>query len=209
MRTGSSIQLPRRMRNIILIGWLVLLTGGICALFWYYDWQYKLPTPVPAGYNPVALNTRIDGVAGIEQEKGKPLFLHFFNPACPCSRFNFRHFKWLADKYGDRVDFKIVLMSSKRYTEQEIQDKFDTRLPVVSDSSVAAACGVYATPQAVIIDEGQQLYYRGNYNSSRYCTDAKTEYARIALDSLLDKKNIHFNSSALTAYGCKLPKCTR
>lgn len=197
------------MRNIILISWLMLLTGGVCALFWYYDWRYKLPTPVPAGYNPVALSTRMDALPGIRQETGKPLFLHFFNPACPCSRFNFRHFKWLADKYGGKADFRIVLMSSRKYTEQEIQDKFDTQLPVVSDSSIAAACGVYSTPQAVIIDGDRQLYYRGNYNSSRYCTDEKTEYARIALDSLLDNKNIQFSSSALTAYGCKLPKCTR
>jgi hypothetical protein len=209
MKPRNGIRISRRVRNIILTSWLVLLCTGICALFWYYDWQYKLPTPVPAGYKPVAFSARIGGLPGIKQESGKPLFLHFFNPGCPCSRFNFRHFKSLAEKYGGRMDFMIVLMSSKKYTEEEIQHKFDTKLPVVADSMVAAACGVYSTPQAVILDGDSRLYYRGNYNSSRYCTDAKTEYARIAIDSLFDNNTFHFGGNALTAYGCTLPKCKK
>jgi hypothetical protein len=52
------------------------------------------------------------------------------------------------------------------------------------------------------------LYYRGNYNKSRYCTDKKTEYARMALDALLNNNaNIGFDQLAIKAYGCQLPKC--
>jgi hypothetical protein len=69
--------------------------------------------------------------------------------------------------------------------------------------------GVYSTPQAVIIDAGQRIFYRGNYNRTRYCTDKKSEYARLALKSLLQNNDVVFSQYALTPYGCQLPKCTK
>jgi hypothetical protein len=101
-------------------------------------------------------------------------------------------------------------MSNKEYTDKEIQNKFDINLPVLFDTAIASSCGVYSTPQAVIIDTDHKLYYRGNYNRSRYCTEKKTEYARMALDSLLHHNpNVIFDQFALKAYGCELPKCTK
>jgi hypothetical protein len=42
-----------------------------------------------------------------------------------------------------------------------------------------------------------RLQYRGNYNRSRYCTDNKTEHARLSLDALLKNNNIVFDQAAL------------
>jgi hypothetical protein len=100
-------------------------------------------------------------------------------------------------------------MSSDQYTEKEIQDKYDLTIPVYFDSSLAAGCGVYSTPQAVIINGDQQLHYRGNYNKSRYCTDKKTNYAQIALEALLYKQPLAFDAFATKAYGCQLPTCNK
>jgi hypothetical protein len=81
---------------------------------------------------------------------------------------------------------------------------------VLFDTSLATKCGVYSTPQAVILDAQGLLYYRGNYNKTRYCTDPNTSYANIALDSLLnDHQYPHFNQFALKAYGCTLPECKK
>jgi AhpC/TSA family len=197
------------MRKGIIIIWLTILLTGISALFWYNDWQYRLPTPVPVNYMAVATGEKIDLKLNLSRKNEQPLFLHFFNPNCPCSRFNFKHFKWLLNTYGDKVNFAIVIMSNKTYTEKEIQDKYDIKIPVFFDTAIATSCGVYSTPQAVLIDRNDQLQYRGNYNSSRYCSDTKTEYARIALDALLKNKNVVFDQAALKAYGCELPKCTK
>src|SRR6185436_5605312 len=145
------------------------------------------------------------------QSSGKPLFIHFFNPACPCSRFNIPHVKSLVKKYRNQMTFAIVVMSrDKNYTEMDIQDKFDLTVPVLFDSSIAQVCGVYSTPQAVIIDADGKLYYRGNYNKSRYCTDKNSNYAQMAIDSLLHKThNPVFSQYALKAYGCQLPVCIK
>ncbi|MEP6930797.1 MAG: AhpC/TSA family protein, partial [Flavobacterium sp.] len=62
----------------------------------------------------------------------------------------------------------------------------------------------------VIIDPSQNLYYRGNYNKTRYCTNADSNYAQMAIDSLLKQTlSPSFDALALRAYGCSLPKCTK
>jgi Iodothyronine deiodinase len=197
------------MRKAIVIVCLLLLFGGITALFWYNEWVYSLPTTIPENYRPVDTGSVID-LAGKFESGNKPLFLHFFNPDCPCSRFNITHFKTLVKQYGRDVDFGIVVLTAKGYTASQIQDKFGVRIPVSFDSSIAAACGVYSTPQAVLITAGHKLYYRGNYNKSRYCTDKSSNYAQIALEGLLHKVSpIVFDRLALTAYGCSLPECKK
>jgi len=198
------------MRKFLVTIWLVLLFSVIGVLFWYNEWVYHLPTPIPENYKPVDQGKLIK-LSGIsEADHSKPLFLHFFNPDCPCSRFNIANFKSLVKRYGQQVNFVIVVMNNKLYTAKAIQDKFDLDLPVLFDSSIAASCGVYSTPQAVLLDADHKLYYRGNYNSSRYCTDEKTSYAKIAIAGLLhDHQKIIFNQLALRAYGCQLPNCTK
>lgn len=197
----------RKATVIILLG---LVFGGIGLLFWHNEWVYSLPTPVPENYRPVDNRKTIDLALEPGTDTTKPIFLHFFNPACPCSRFNMAHFKSIAKEYSQKANFMIVVLSNNKYTVKDIQSRFGLSLPVLFDSTIAASCGVYSTPQAVIIDTGDKIFYRGNYNRSRYCTDKKTEYAKIALDSLLnDSRNVVFDQFALKAYGCQLPKCSK
>ena len=197
------------MKKVIVFSWLGILAAGIIALFWYNEWQYSLPTPVPENYHAIAFGQQIKPDAKLHFANNKPVFLHFFNPDCPCSRFNITNFKSLVKQYRNRVNFAVVLLSDKYYTPKAVQQKFDLDVPVVVDPEMAVKCGVYSTPQAAIINTDQKLYYRGNYNQSRYCTNAKTEYAKIALTGML-QHNTHliFNQFALKAYGCSLPNCT-
>lgn len=197
------------MRKAVVISWLGIVVLGMALLFWHNEWVYNLPTPVPARYRAVYSGEKIDLSSIMPRRAEKPVFLHFFNPSCPCSRFNMPHFKELVKEYGHAVNFSIVVMSSKEYTEKEIQEKYDLPIPVYFDSSIAASCGVYSTPQAVIINNDRQLHYRGNYNKSRYCTDKKSNYAQIALEALLHQRTVNPDVYATRAYGCQLPKCTK
>ena len=203
------------MKKGMVMAWIILLLGGVIGIFWKSEWVYALPTPVPANYHPVVTGTKISwpsGSAALLPADHKPLLLHFFNPDCPCSRFNVPHFRELVKQYGQKVSFAVVLMTDKNYSPGDIRHRFDLpeNIPVVRDSLIAIACGVYSTPQAVVVDTSGQLFYRGNYNRNRYCTDEKTSYARQALESLLHN-DLHptFDPMALKAYGCKLPTCTQ
>jgi len=188
-----------------------MIFSFIGILFWYNEWKYSLPTPVPENYHTVNLKEYIDITDKINLTTNKPVFLHFFNPNCPCSKFNIPHFKSLLSAYADKINFAVVVMAKdKNYTAEEIKEKFGLTVPVLFDTSLAGACGVYSTPQAVLLSANHTLYYRGNYNSSRYCTDKKSNYAQMAIDSILAKKQEPvFNHYALIAYGCSLPNCKK
>lgn len=189
--------------------WFTLLLVAISTLFWQNEFKYSLPTPIPKNYHDIAMGSRVDLKCCVSG--GKPIFIHFFNPDCPCSRFNVPHVTGLIKKYGDRINFKIVVLNKeKTFTIAEIQNKFDAKIPVYFDDGIAKSCGVFSTPQAVLIDASQKLYYRGNYNKTRYCTNADSNYAQMAIDSLLKQnQSPSFDALALRAYGCSLPKCTK
>ncbi|MCW3124049.1 MAG: hypothetical protein JWQ38_3541 [Flavipsychrobacter sp.] len=201
----------RKVRYLLVGAWLVVIFCCISYIFWYTDWQYSLPTPVPGNYHAVKRGTYIDLGDKLPIDKTKPVLIHFFNPDCPCSRFNMTHFRSLVRKYGNKINFAIVVMNEKaHYTEKEIQDKYDLAIPISFDTTLAAICGVYSTPQAVLLNTDRYLFYRGNYNKSRYCADKNTNYAQMAIDSLLDHRTLaSFDESAFNPYGCQLPTCKK
>lgn len=197
-------------KKILLTLWFMALLLAIGCLFWQNEFKYSLPTPVPQNYRNIAMGSKVN----LDQccaYDNKPIFIHFFNPDCPCSRFNVPHVSGLIKKYGDKINFKIVVLNKNRnFTIEEIQQKFDAKIPVYFEESIAKKCGVFSTPQAVLMDASHNLYYRGNYNKTRYCTDSQSNYAQMAIDSLLSKNTAPlFNALALRAYGCSLPKCTK
>ncbi|WP_248574829.1 peroxiredoxin [Flavobacterium sp. H122] len=198
------------MRKLLLSLWLVILFGAISVLFWRNEYKYSLPTPIPENYKEIAIGDQIDFGKLIKFEN-KPVFIHFFNPNCPCSRFNVPHVRSLIKKYEKAIDFKIVVLNKEKdFSVREIQEKFDSKVPVFFDETIAKNCGVFSTPQAVLIDATHHLYYRGNYNKTRYCTNADSNYAQMAIDSLIYKSDKPmFDTLALRAYGCSLPKCTK
>lgn len=195
----------------MVITWLTVIFGGIGYIFWYHEWKYALPTPVPANYTPVQTGEVVNVLGKVKAEAEKPVFIHFFNPDCPCSRFNIEHFNSLVKQYSDSVSFSVVVINkTKEFTAQEVQDRFNITAPVLFDTTIAPACGVYSTPQAVILDNTHHLYYRGNYNKSRYCTEKNSNYAQAALTALLyNASKPTFGKLALQAYGCSLPTCNK
>lgn len=195
------------VQRIILFGAIsTTLLGLIGATFWYQELQYLLPTPVPKGYKIVQPGTLIAfDEQLLPQQHRKPVLLHFFSPSCPCSRFNLRHFNELYRTYGDKVDFFAVtpdvqdLEKAKSYLPDGIRIIQDT------DERLAKACGVYSTPQAALLNTDNTLYFRGNYNRSRYCTDKATNYVEIALQHLTQGKPLPaFDSLATVSYGCAI-----
>lgn len=191
------------------LGLVALLTG----MFWYQDWRYSLPTPRPPHLRETPLGTFIDipmvtGIDLIHRSK-RPVLLHFFNPDCPCSRFNIDHVRALHQQFADRVDFVAVLegVHADQLRQQFARLDFPLSVIVDTDRSLADSTGVYATPQAVILDRERRLHYCGNYNASRYCIAPQTEYARLALEDLLQETTTLAPRSAAASrpYGCPLP----
>ncbi|WP_375563192.1 redoxin domain-containing protein [Bernardetia sp. OM2101] len=197
------------------------LIGVVFASFWWQEWQYLLPTPVPEGYQEVFVGKQISNevllqFSDFQSKKSikttqKPIFLHFFSPFCPCSKFNIAHINYLVERYGNEIDFYAIIFNDSEYEMEfiDFSEKYDIPIPTILDkkNTIAAACGIYATPQAAIITSEGKLFYKGNYNVSRYCNNRDTNFAEQALGALLEGKNPpDFGELADKAYGCELPE---
>ncbi len=103
----SNAALKTRLRTALAVGSTVFLSALLALVFYVQDWKYQTPTPKPAGFEQPALGStlRLELLSG---HAGRPVLLHFFNPDCPCSRFNQPHLRRLFDAWKDRVDFVVV-----------------------------------------------------------------------------------------------------
>jgi len=196
------------MRVYLVVLVLVISFSGILYLFWTQELKYVLPTPVPADYVAKEVRQKIDLRLLPEYQKNTPLYLHFFNPDCPCSRFNLKHFNSLVNTFGAQVQVFAVIPGYANVERARDMISIEGVIVIQDNSdSLALACGVYSTPQAVIIDSGQKLFYRGNYNKSRYCTLKESNYAEIALNALVaGQEPPPSNQLATKSYGCELPE---
>lgn len=193
----------RRLRLAIALAFLALCSLCVGCVFWKQELQYRLPTPVPENYAPVAVGAPIDLPSILP--KGQAWFLHFYSPDCPCSRFNVQHLRSLIEAHSDSVAIAVVI-PSEEYLPR-VRKAFGDEVTIFADAdgSIARSCGVYSTPQAAIVDPDRRLYYRGNYNISRYCTSRATNFAELALVALLNKQiPPQFGLLATESYGCSL-----
>lgn len=202
-----------------LLKWCMLILGE-CALtlfalgmFWYQDWQYSLPAPRPPALVQPEFGARLrilepqsfDDLAVNAQRR--PTLLHFFNPNCPCSRFNLTHIRRLADTFGDEVRLIAVLETNELDAVARLQELWLPGEVVVDrDGAIARQAGVYSTPQGVVLAGDGKLFFRGNYNRGRYCTEPESEFVRRALEACLKNEPLpEFPPRATIATGCVLP----
>ncbi len=185
---------------------LLIVFSTIGTIFWYQEVQYLLPTPQPKNYHAILPNEpiKIDTTL-ISEQHSKPKLFHFFSPDCPCSRFNIKHFLTLKRKYKNEIDFYAVVTDEQKISSAKKMLDDDIIILIDREEKLAKACGVYSTPQAAILQTDNKLFFRGNYNKARYCTNKNSNFVQMALDSLVAKKNPpHFSELATDSYGCVL-----
>jgi hypothetical protein len=188
---------------------LLLIFGTIGCLFYQQEIKYWVPTPLPANYKEVAPGSLITNAHF--RTTDRPKFIHFFNPKCPCSKFNFTSYKQLIGAYQNRFDCYAIVQNSSlgiRNDDLKFLEDLNVTLIVDTDQTMARSMGVYSTPQLVLLDAQNQLYYRGNYNQARYCTNPETFYAKMAIDSLINGELYTIPNPAFIAYGCSLEQHT-
>src|SRR4051812_20378052 len=139
-------------RYLVLVAVLMICATGVGSIFWFQEVRYTLPTPLPANYKAVQVGEQVLQANTIHQLPAGPLFLHFYNPDCPCSRFNARHMKTLIRAYHDSIQLYIIVPSASAL--EKASDEFGAaqNYYVDKEQAIAKLCGVYSTPQAAVLD---------------------------------------------------------
>lgn len=200
--------------NAIVVTFTAFIFAGIGYIFWRQEVQYLLPTPRPKNLTQPIFGASLDIPFSLLSwlDFRRPTLLHFFNPDCPCSRFNLEHVTKLIHLFKNQVNFLVVAQANENRITASLLKGYGLEIPIILDFSgeIARTFGVYSTPQAVILTKNHSLYYRGNYNSARYHTHKKSEYARLAIENLLQETALPPESESLSlsatrAWGCNLP----
>ena len=198
------------IRKLILFSIVIPTTGILIGwVFWKQELQYSLPTPVPQNFVDVKAGTKVDLVTEIPTMDGKPTLLHFFNFDCPCSRFNMRDFESTAKQFGNDVNFYVVIQSEDEHDRDRFMKKYGLDIPTIldKDGRISDKCGIYATPQGVLLDKESIIYFKGNYNIARYCTKKETKFAEMAIGHLLKNEPLPLalQYQMKEPFGCSLP----
>ncbi|MDH5365916.1 MAG: hypothetical protein OEW67_02960 [Cyclobacteriaceae bacterium] len=178
-------------------------------LFWTNELQYVTPTEKPKNYVEVKIMDKVNLEEAFKSPNKKPFFIHYYNPYCPCSKFNYNYYQELSLKYQDEFNMFLVIREMDKDVVDEIKRKIKTKATLIIDEggTIAEQTGVYSTPQAVLLNSDYTLYFRGNYNRTRYCTVKNFNFAEMAMDSLLAGNPApEFGFFSNTAYGCSLSK---
>jgi competence CoiA-like predicted nuclease len=182
-----------KLKKIFVYFFLSLVGGGICFMFYKEQIKIYLPTEMPTHFKTTNYGQKFD-----LKPKKKLKLIHFFNPDCPCSKFNKRHFEFLISKYQSEVEFEA-------YSHTSIPANFPIEVKFDTNNRMAKILGVFSTPQAVLLDADGKLIYRGNYNQNRYCSSKKTEFVAQAIALALHKKStLSVMQKSGLPYGCKI-----
>lgn len=199
-----------RFRLALVIACALLSLALIAGAFWEADARYSLPTARPANYAPPMPGDLIKLPHAIPaRDANRPLALVFLNPDCPCSRFTTPHVAELIARFAGVVSFVLVAEAADEPSKHSTFHSIGLNAETICDAdrAIARSCGVYSTPQFVLIDSRGALFFRGNFNLSRYCSEERAQFARIAIESLCAGTRLpDFPPAATTAYGCEVPR---
>lgn len=197
---------PRRRASALAALWTLLsvcLTGYV---MWVEDGRYGQPTKRPPGLVTPEVGAVLDWPVEVERhlQPGRPALLHFFNPDCPCTRFNLDLVRDLSREHGADVTFVLVLEASDATAAPDPIAGLPHRIVVDRGGAIADLAGVYSTPSAVVLDAAHALHYVGNYTKARYCSDPRQQPVPVALAQVTGRTGLE-PVAAPVPFGCPLP----
>lgn len=159
------------------------------------------------------LGARLENLVNKEQQsnKLKPIsVVHFWNPDCPCNRFNEVHVKKIISDYADKnVQFTIVV-SGKNTKLRKLREERARKIfshsavkNIYSDWSMDK--GPPSSPAVAVINSSGELVYFGPYSLGANCSADKGKFVEKVLDQLKDEKQRQKKQLNTLAVGCFCP----
>jgi hypothetical protein len=180
--------------------WLPRLAGGLFAVwlaamayaFWYVQGRFVQPfypefvnevwDADPSGFGAAfaALVRDADAAA-----PGRATVYHFWDPDCPCTRFNTPHVRELVEQYSaSGVEFVVVPAPGVRYDTAAIETRFGAGVRAL-DASLITQVAVPSSPAAVLVSSDRDIAYFGPYSSGAFCGGENGRYVEDALERSL------------------------
>lgn len=144
-----------------------------------------------------------------KQHPGFIKVVHFWDPDCPCSRFNEVHVKQIMSEYaGKNVQFTIVVSGNDAATRKQrlarAQKIFNSKAVTEIRDDWPMQNGPPSSPAVGIISAKGELVYFGPYSLGARCSATKGQFVEKVLNKLQDKNSVKKQLNTL-AVGCFCP----
>lgn len=199
--------------------WLVipLVVVWVCSTvyaFWHFqirnirpfDLQSQIEQPVfVAEQHSLNIQTILDNFTQADSKKESATVFNFWDPDCPCSRFNESHVNDIITTYMSQgIRFVLVPrygdIRPKAELEQLARERFGLQLEIIYDYEQTFRQAVPSSPAVVVMDAQGQLAYFGPYSVGSFCGPSGGAFVEKTLDSLL--QGINPGRMNTIAFGC-------
>lgn len=187
---------------------VALWLAGTVYAFWWFEFRHLRPFEVEAAaraesFSGDGLATELTRLLPPEERHIATLF-HFWDPACPCSRFNEEHVRELRQSYADQgIRFAVIPRPGRFADVDEARDAAEEQFGEVTLLNMPAhqfATLPVPSAPALAIVEGDELAYFGPYSVGAVCSSSTGTFAEATLDDLLAGKSPRQLNTI--AFGC-------
>ena len=130
--------------------------------------------------------------------------VHFWDPACACSRFNEQHVRDLMREYRKRGIRFVVVARDGAFASRDVLKEEATRVfgevAVVWNRDLKVDQSIPSSPAAIILDNKNQLAYFGPYSQGAVCSVGGGRFVERILDRVLTGDNPRYVNTL--AFGC-------
>lgn len=160
------------------------------------------------------LGERLEKLVGDDYSPGKKATIsvvHFWDPDCPCSRFNEVHVKKIISDYAEKnVKFTIVVGGSNEAERKQrqilAQNVFNHIAVKEIRSDWPMHKGPPSSPAVGVVNSDGELVYFGPYSLGARCAPDKGQFVEKVLDGLYaSKKSANKKQLNTLAVGCFCP----
>ena len=199
-------------KKYLAIGLVLVWLVGTMIGFWWFQFKDLQQFDSRANssrtifFDGEALVQQLQKVANEKHsmQSDETMVLHFWDPDCPCSRFNQVHVRELVKQYAAQgIRFMVVAHSSSQHSRTQLEHQARAVFGDVSlilDSELTLGDAVPSTPAAMVVDANRQLAYFGPYSNGAVCLSGNGKFVENILDDLLVGKNSQQINTL--AYGC-------
>lgn len=147
----------------------------------------------------------------LQGKKLKPIsVVHFWNPDCPCNRFNEVHVKKIISDYAEKnVQFTIVVSGNSEEQRKLLRERASKTFTHHGVTNIRSDWpmdkGPPSSPAVGVVNSNGELVYFGPYSLGANCSPDKGKFVETVLDHLHDKKQRQKKQLNTLAVGCFCP----
>jgi len=206
--------MPRQNRTTLAAALVLVWLIGTAFGFWWFQFKDLRPFAVNTAnknifFDGEKMRNHLNRALEKNKDRGRPddkvtTVVHFWDPACDCSRFNEKHVRDLMAEYRKQgIRFVVVARAESFANREALSQKARAvfgDVDVIWNQDLRLNKSIPSSPAAIILDGQQQLAYFGPYSEGAVCSAGSGRFVERILDGVLAGKNPQFINTL--AYGC-------